>query len=98
TDFDLDWLMRQGAVEEVRCGALLLERGRPVRGLYIILDGLFEIVAESSLDLRLGTVGVGEVLGASSLVESAVVRTSVRAVAHSVVFALPREALSSKSC
>ena len=40
---DIDWMVRQGQVEEVPAGQVLLHAGRPVDALYTVVDGQFAI-------------------------------------------------------
>ena len=42
-DSDIDWLTAAGQVEELAPDKVLLQAGRPVEALYIILDGLLSI-------------------------------------------------------
>ena len=42
-DSDIDWMVRQGTVDEVASGEILLHAGRPVDALYTVVDGQFAI-------------------------------------------------------
>lgn len=93
SDLDIDWLVGHGTTQPVTKGALLIEEGRPIRGLYIVLDGLFEIIVAKK---PIGRMGTGEILGEISFVDSRPPTTTVQALTDSLVFAMPREILSAK--
>ena len=96
SDLDIDWLVGHGTSQQVSKGTVLIEEGIPIRGLYIVLDGLFEVVVTRTGRKELGRMGTGEILGEISFVDSRPPTTTVRALADSVVFAMPRELLSAK--
>ncbi|MEM6424983.1 MAG: cyclic nucleotide-binding domain-containing protein [Cyanobacteria bacterium P01_D01_bin.128] len=42
-DSDVDWLTSTGKIEKVAANQVLLQAGRPIDGLYMVLDGRFSI-------------------------------------------------------
>src|SRR5947207_5045285 len=95
-DLDVDWLINHGSTQRVSQGTALIEGGRPTSGLYIVLDGLFEILVSRAGKKALGTMGAGEILGEISFVDSRPPTTTVQALADSTVFVISRELLGSK--
>ncbi len=39
SDSDIDWMLSAGSKEKVKAGTVLLQQGRPVDGLYLLMDG-----------------------------------------------------------
>jgi len=95
-DLDVDWLVENGTTQEVSKGAALIDQGKPIRGLYIVLDGLFEILVDAAGKKPIGRVGTGEILGEISFIDSRPPTSTVEALTDSLVFAMPREVLSAK--
>lgn len=96
TDFDLDWLIQHGTTQRLRTGTVLIEEGRPIAGLYIVLEGLFEVIAGQTSKRTIGEMGAGEILGEISFLDSRPPTTTVKALTDCVIFAMPREFLSTK--
>jgi CRP-like cAMP-binding protein len=95
-DLDVEWLIANGASERVSKGSLLVEEGRPIRALYIVLDGSFEVLVSGVDSKPLGRMGPGEILGEISFVDSRPPTTTVHALTDARVFALPRDLLAAK--
>lgn len=47
-DSDVDWLISAGKVEKLPAERVLMQTGRPVDGLYLVLDGRFSIAVPDS--------------------------------------------------
>jgi bacteriocin-type transport-associated protein len=64
SDSDIDWLIAMGRIEEIPAGRTLIEEGRPVDALYIILNGTMKVsVTEGDsnpLALAFATLGLRE--------------------------------------
>jgi CRP-like cAMP-binding protein len=95
-DLDVDWLSSHGSTQRVSKGAVLIEEGRPIAGLYIVLDGLFEVLVSPTGKKILGRMGAGEILGEISFVDSRPPTTTVQALADSTVLFISREVLGAK--
>ena len=95
-DLDVDWLIGNGSSERVRKGTVLVEEGRPIQALYIVLDGSFEVRVSGTDKTPLGRMGPGEIFGEVSFVDSRPPTTTVQALTDATVFALPRDLLASK--
>jgi CRP/FNR family cyclic AMP-dependent transcriptional regulator len=95
-DLDIDWLMSNGSTERVSKGSLLVEEGKPIRAIYIVLGGTFEVLVSRTQMTPLGRMGPGEILGEISFVDSREPTTTVKALTDATVFALPRDLLASK--
>jgi len=67
-DTDVEWLSRTGKREKYAAGTTLIKAGVPTENLYIVIDGSLSVVLTSGF--KLAAVGVGEILGEISLVDS----------------------------
>jgi cAMP-dependent protein kinase regulator len=79
----------------MRTGAILVERGQPSAGLFIVLRGECDVTASTELGpLRLHTLGAGEVFGEMSLVADHPARAQVVARADGRLLFLPRSSFT----
>ncbi|MEH2078542.1 MAG: cyclic nucleotide-binding domain-containing protein [Nostoc sp.] len=99
-DCDIDWMISQGIKTKVNPGKVLIEAGKPVEALYILLDGKLGIfvttpqneVAEKEIAQSIK----GEILGEMSFVEATTASATVKAAESSVLLALPQHKLVEK--
>jgi CRP/FNR family transcriptional regulator, cyclic AMP receptor protein len=89
---DVDWLSENGSRRQVDVGTLLIEQGRPIPSLYVILEGRFSLYGAAE-DVG---VGPGEILGEMSLVDARPPSADVVASEDSRVLDVPRAALLSR--
>lgn len=94
-DADIEWMIASGSRRQVRRGDVLIQEGRPVDALFLVLDGALEV---SGTGVGGGSVslGCGEVVGEVSFVDSRPPVATVKAAVDSVVLAIPREELASR--
>src|SRR4029077_13416677 len=84
---DLEKRKAAGSALSFGVGQVLIERGKPGTGLYVVLDG--HIVVEAPEGTR--ELGPGSVLGERALLSADGMRTArVRALTHGVVLAVER--------
>ncbi len=84
---DLEKLKAAGSALSFGVGQVLIERGKPGTGLYVVLDG--HIVVEAPEGTR--ELGPGSVIGERALLSADGMRTArVRALTHGVVLAVER--------
>lgn len=84
---DLRRLEAAGSRLEFGAGQMLIERGKPGTGLYVVLEG--HIVVEAPEGVR--ELGPGSVVGERALLSEDGLRTArVRASTHGVVIAVDR--------
>jgi voltage-gated potassium channel len=88
TDDDLHLLRAAGSESDVPAGVLLIERGQPAAGLFVILDG--SVVVEAPEGTRV--LGSGAVIGERGLASESGTRTArVRATSDVRVLAADRD-------
>jgi CRP-like cAMP-binding protein len=84
---DLEKLKAAGSALSFGAGQVLIERGKPGTGLYVVLDG--HLVVEAPEGTR--ELGPGSVIGERALLSPDGLRTArVRALTHGVVLAVER--------
>ncbi len=92
SDSDLDWLIARGDKQRLPAGTTLIQEGRSVGSLYILLDGTLE-VSTSQIGDKKFQLGCGEVVGEVSLLDSRPPTATVTATADSIVLAVDHKEL-----
>lgn len=93
-DSDLDWLIARGAKQRVSPGETLIEKGKNIDALYILLDGILEVSGlPNEKRVRLNS---GEVVGEISLLDSRPPTATITAVSAAELLRVPRDALMEK--
>jgi bacteriocin-type transport-associated protein len=96
SDDDIEWMIGKGSAHQVPAGTILIQEGRPVSALYIILDGTVAVLAQALGGQEVARLGVGEMVGEMSLVDARPPSATVKALEKATVFVLPREELVAK--
>ncbi|WP_392535219.1 cyclic nucleotide-binding domain-containing protein [Nostoc sp. C117] len=95
---DIDWMISQGVRTKVNPGKVLIEEGKPVEALYILLDGKLGIFVSTPqnpvAEKEIAQSVKGEILGEMSFVEATTASATVKAVESSILLALPQEKLA----
>jgi CRP-like cAMP-binding protein len=92
TDGDIDWLRASGQRREVPLGGVLIEQGRPIEAVFIVLEGRLSVYGAAGS----GDIGVGEMLGEISFVDARPPSADVVANEDSLVLAVPRRELQER--
>jgi hypothetical protein len=96
SDEDIDWVTRVGFGRRVPAGERIIVEGERVDHLFIVLRGEL-LVSSRQLGLpNMKRLGPGEIVGEMSYVNNRLPISSVHAREDSVVFCIPRTALSEK--
>ena len=95
SDGDVEWLIAAGVKEKLPPGRILIEQGKPVNALYIVLDGVLG-VSFSGSGLAPIPLGCGEVVGEVSFVDSRPPSATVTALGEAVVLSVGRRQLAAK--
>jgi CRP/FNR family cyclic AMP-dependent transcriptional regulator len=94
TDSDIDWIARVGARRRVKAGDTLIERGKPIDSILLVLEGQLLVLGRDT-----GVIarrGVGEVVGEMSMVDSAPPSATVIAEGECLILFLNKDALLRK--
>jgi CRP/FNR family transcriptional regulator, cyclic AMP receptor protein len=93
---DLEWLIRQGNKENVAAGKTLIQAGRPISAVYLVLDGTLTVSLPGLRPKDYPKIGCGEFLGELSFVDARPPSATVTATEPAVVLTIPRAALAAK--
>ncbi|MEH1869190.1 MAG: cyclic nucleotide-binding domain-containing protein [Nostoc sp.] len=95
---DIDWMISQGVRTNVNPGKVLIQEGKPVEALYILLDGKLGIFVSTPqnqfAEKEIAQSVKGEILGEMSFVEATTASATVKAIESSILLALPQEKLA----
>jgi CRP/FNR family transcriptional regulator, cyclic AMP receptor protein len=96
TDDDIDWIINNGTRVTISTGTILIEQGKSVDALYIILEGSFSVIISGEIDKTIAILGSGEVVGEMSFIDDRSPSATVEALSNSLVLAIPRSLLNDK--
>jgi CRP/FNR family cyclic AMP-dependent transcriptional regulator len=94
TDADIEWIARTGTRRRLRDGDVLTREGEPPEALIILLEG--ELVVTADPVGEVARLGVGEIVGEVSLVDSAPASATVTARGEGAALFLDRTKLLHK--
>jgi bacteriocin-type transport-associated protein len=95
-DSDIDWMVRNGTKRRCAPGSVLIEEGKPIELLYVVLDGQLSVRLAAAEQREIARLGSGEVLGELSFLDSRPPAATVVALDEATVLCIPRESLSSE--
>jgi CRP-like cAMP-binding protein len=94
TDADIDWMARVGVQRRLKDGEVLIEQGKSVDSIMLLLDGQLSVaVKDVGVIARLG---VGEIVGEMSMVDSAPPSATVVAEGECLILSLDKNILLQK--
>lgn len=96
SDLDIDWMINHGSKKTLNTGDWLIQQGREIPNLYIVLSGKFSVLNQHREDAEIASVGPGEVLGEMSFIDARPPEASVMAMEPSSVFYLSRTLVKQK--
>jgi CRP/FNR family transcriptional regulator, cyclic AMP receptor protein len=94
TDADIAWMARAGVRRRIKDGEILIHEGRPVGSVILLLQGECVVTELAAGDIA--RLGVGEILGEMSFVDSAPPSANVKAVGDGLALFLDKETLARK--
>jgi len=92
-DSDVEWLAAHGTAERLPPGQTLVQEGRAIDSLYVVLDGQLAVQVGSS---RVATLLAGEVIGEISFVDARPPLATVASLDTARVLAVRRDVLQEK--
>jgi CRP/FNR family transcriptional regulator, cyclic AMP receptor protein len=95
-DSDIDWLLAAGNRREVAAGATLIEEGRPLQSVFLVIDGCFAVRTAALGGGEIARLMSGEMMGEMSFVDPAPPSASVEALEPSFILDIPRRRLTAK--
>jgi CRP-like cAMP-binding protein len=88
--------MAAGSRREVSSGGTLIEEGRAIDSVYLVIDGAFAVRTKALGEHEIARLMSGEVVGEMSFVDKALPSATVQAVERSFVLDIPRRRLNTK--
>jgi CRP-like cAMP-binding protein len=95
-DGDAEWLGKKNSTKYVPAGTILIQEGRPIEDLYVLLDGRLSVLIQKMGNREISSLFAGEIVGEISFVDSRPPSASVVAVADSHVLVVSRPVLIDK--
>ena len=95
-DADIDWLVTAGNRREVGAGVNLIDEGKPLDSIFLVIDGSFSVRSAAVGGKQIALLMSGEVMGEMSFVDAARPSATVQAVERSFVLSIPRRRLNAK--
>ncbi|NJK36034.1 MAG: cyclic nucleotide-binding domain-containing protein [Oscillatoriales cyanobacterium SM2_2_1] len=93
---DLEWMLSKGKKETLETGKILIQEGKSISALYIVLSGSFSVSIEASNHQVLAMIFTGEIVGEVSFIDTRMPLATVRALEPSTVLAVSRAQLTTK--
>jgi CRP-like cAMP-binding protein len=94
TDADVEWIARNGRRRIVRDREILIREGRPVESIILLLRGEFVISAQATGEIS--RLGVGEIVGEMSFVDSAPPSATVTAAGECLALFIDKATVARK--
>jgi len=95
-DGDIEWLAAAGERKRFPAGSVLIQEGKPIKEVSILLDGQLSVLVASHRNERIATLQKGEIVGELSFLDSRPPSATVMAASDSIVLAISRDKLESK--
>jgi len=95
-DSDIDWLVSAGMRREVPAGVAIIDEGRPLDAVFLVISGAFSVRVAALGGKQVARLMSGEVMGEMSFVDSAPPSATVQAIETSMVLAIPRRRLNTR--
>jgi CRP/FNR family cyclic AMP-dependent transcriptional regulator len=95
-DSDLEWMIAAGTKQQLNPGEVLIEEGKFATSLYLVLDGVFSVIARTTGQREVARLRSGEIVGEMSYVDSRPPSATVQAAEPSSVLAIPRQILDGR--
>ncbi len=100
-DSDIDWLIAKGVKEKIPADKVLITEGKPVKFLYILLEGMLAVSVSTLVDgekseREIAKLATGEIVGEMSFVETGQASATVKSFDNSLLLALSKLELAEK--
>ena len=95
-DSDVDWMVDNGTKKHCARGAVLIEEGKPIEELFLLLDGHLSVTIAAGGGQEVARLGSGEILGELSFLDSRPPTATVTAFEEATVLGIPRTRLTEK--
>src|SRR5262245_24852553 len=93
---DVQWILATAEPRTIAADGLLVLEDDPSDKIFLIADGLFDVLVFAGHQIKVGQLGPGEVIGESSWLDRKPISATVRAAEASEVLELSTEVLEEK--
>lgn len=93
SDLDIEWMISVGHKSKVQPGTTLIHTGQDIDALYVVLEGNLSVRIRG---LEVAQLGVGEIVGEISFVDSRPPGADVVAIENTILLVIPRHQLTTK--
>jgi CRP-like cAMP-binding protein len=93
TDEDADWLGRLGHVEKVDSGTTIIEKGKRIEDIFIVLEGGLGVFQDAGSATRIAKLLTGEMVGEMSFIDSSPPSATVLAEGDSMLLRVSKATL-----
>src|SRR5262249_51787039 len=94
TDADIDWMARVGIRRRLKDGEILIEQGKSIDSIIQLLEGQLSVAFRNVVIVA--RLGVGEIVGEMSMVDSAPPSATVAAQGECLILLLDKKILLQK--
>jgi CRP-like cAMP-binding protein len=96
SESDLSWLVKVGMYRTLPVGTTIIQQGKQIDALYIVLGGELLVTVASPEKRVLGRVSSGEILGELSFLDRRPPSATVSVVEAAAMLAIPRTVLANR--
>ena len=96
SDGDIEWMAVTGVRKSFPKGSILIQEGRPIGEVYILLDGKLSVLVQARRNEVIATLQTGEIVGELSFLDSRPPSATVAAATDSIVLAISCDKLRAK--
>jgi len=96
SDGDIEWLAVAGERKSFPKGSILIQEGKPIGEVYILLDGQLSVLVQARRNETIATLQQGEIVGELSFLDSRPPSATVAAATDSIVLAISCDKLRAK--
>ncbi|MBU1109477.1 MAG: cyclic nucleotide-binding domain-containing protein [Candidatus Riflebacteria bacterium] len=94
TDADIEWMIRNGKKRTVAAGTVLINEGKDIDSIFIIIDGQFSVKVAALKNQVINRISSGEILGEISCVDSRPPSATVVSESEAMVLEINRNELN----
>ena len=94
SDDDIDWMLQKGERQEIPPNTVLIEEGKPVDSIYLILDGTLSVSIAPLEGKQIAIISSGEMVGEMSFIDYRPPSATVKTIEKSLVLSIPRQELA----
>ncbi|WP_347339524.1 cyclic nucleotide-binding domain-containing protein, partial [Planktothrix sp. FACHB-1355] len=96
SDDDIDWMLQTGKREEIPAQTVLIQEGKPIDTLYLLLEGTLTVSVAYLDGKEIARLSSGEMVGEMSFIDSRPPSATVKTLEKTLVLSIPRRQLATR--